>query len=60
MGRIFFRFGKTTPDEWDSIEKALSHKYIRRVPTGKPDRPWYYIYAETFLKPFKALAEISA
>lgn len=58
MGRIFFRFGKTTPDEWDFIEKALSHKYIKRIPTGKPDRPWYYIYAETFLKPFKALAEI--
>lgn len=58
MGRIFFRFGKTTPNEWDSIEKALSHKYVRRIPTGKPGRPWYYIYAETFLKPFKALADI--
>ncbi len=28
----------------DEIEKAAHHKYIRRVPTGNPKRPWRYYY----------------
>jgi len=26
------------------MEKARSHKYIKRVPTGNPQRPWRYFY----------------
>jgi len=26
---------------------AASHKYVRRVPTGNPKRPWRYYYAES-------------
>lgn len=29
------------------LEKAVGHKYIRRVPTGNPKRPWRYFYAVT-------------
>jgi len=39
---------------WDDIQKAYSHKYIRRIPK-KSGKGWYYIYAETFKKPFLAL-----
>ena len=39
------------------IEKARSHKYIDRKPK-KTGKGWYYIYAETFKKPFNALLEI--
>lgn len=28
----------------DVISKAKAHKYIRRVPTGNPKRPWKYFY----------------
>ncbi|GHT90007.1 hypothetical protein FACS1894137_19370 [Spirochaetia bacterium] len=42
---------------WDDIEKALSHKYIRRIPK-KSGKGWWYVYAETFKKPFNALKEI--
>ena len=39
------------------LQKSRSHKYIRRYP--KPSgKGWNYIYKESFLKPFKALAEI--
>jgi hypothetical protein len=30
-----------------SLEKGMGHKYIRRVPTGNPDRPWRYFYRVT-------------
>ena len=26
------------------LEKGLSHKYLKRVPTGNPKRPWRYYY----------------
>ncbi|NIP72187.1 MAG: hypothetical protein GWO16_03755, partial [Gammaproteobacteria bacterium] len=29
---------------WDILEKGAGHKYIRRIPTGNPKRPWRYIY----------------
>lgn len=57
MARFILRFNKKV-DEWETIEKALSHKYIRKLPTGNPKNPWYYIYKETFQKPFKALTEL--
>lgn len=44
-------------DYVDRIEKARSHKYIDRRPK-KTGKGWYYIYAETFKKPFRALLEI--
>jgi hypothetical protein len=31
-------------DKADEIEKGASHKYIKRVPTGNPKRPWQYYY----------------
>jgi hypothetical protein len=40
---------------WDTIEKAMTHKYIRRIPKKNGKKGWYYIYAETFKKPFLAL-----
>ena len=59
MARLIFRFRKNvSADEWNTIEKALSHKYLRKIPTGNPKNPWYYIYKETFLKPFKALKDL--
>lgn len=58
MAKFILRFSKkVSVDEWNTIEKALSHKYIKKLPTGNTKRPWYYIYKETFLKPFKALSE---
>ena len=27
--------------------KAGGHKYIRRIPTGNPKRPWQYVYTES-------------
>jgi hypothetical protein len=36
------------------IEKALSHKYIKRIPK-KSGKGWNYIYAEHFEKPMTAL-----
>ena len=29
------------------LAKAAGHKYIRRIPTGNPKRPWRYFYAIT-------------
>ncbi len=29
---------------YSSLQKAAGHKYIRRVPTGNPKRPWRYFY----------------
>lgn len=58
MSKIFFWIKKDTKNEWDTIEKALGHKYIKRIPNPTGKTKWYYIYAETFKKPFKALAEI--
>jgi hypothetical protein len=55
------QIAKATKHEPDDIKgailKALSHKYIRKIPkrTGKG---WYYIYKESFLKPVNALKEI--
>ncbi|MDR0474934.1 MAG: N-6 DNA methylase, partial [Treponema sp.] len=46
-------FGESTGG-WDDIQKALSHKYIRRIPK-KNGKGYWYIYAETFLKPLVAL-----
>jgi hypothetical protein len=43
---------------WDDIEKALSHKYIRRIPKPNGKKGWYYIYTETFKKPLLALKTI--
>ena len=37
--------------------KAFGHKYIRRIPK-KSGKGFWYIYAETFKKPFQALAQI--
>jgi hypothetical protein len=31
----------------DELIKARATKYIRRVPTGNPKRPWRYFYAES-------------
>ena len=31
---------------FDALEKARPVKYIRRVPTGNPKRPWRYIYPD--------------
>ena len=31
----------------DILLKARAHKYVRRVPTGDPKRPWKYYYAES-------------
>jgi len=39
---------------WDDIEKALTHKYLRRIPK-KNGKGYWYIYAETFQKPLAAL-----
>lgn len=30
-----------------SLEKGAGHKYIRRLPTGNPKRPWRYFYRVT-------------
>jgi hypothetical protein len=27
------------------LDKALSHKYTKRVPTGNPKHPWRYVYS---------------
>ncbi len=55
MARIILRFKKGFLKE-NGLEKAFSHKYIKRIPklTGKG---WNYIYKETFQKPIKALQE---
>ena len=37
--------------------KAFGHKYIRRIPK-KNGKGFWYIYAETFKKPFRALSQI--
>jgi N12 class adenine-specific DNA methylase len=61
MANIFFWIKKDyikSQGEWDSIEKALSHKYIDRKPNPTGKTKWYYIYASTFKKPFKALADL--
>ncbi|GHV91206.1 hypothetical protein AGMMS50268_17090 [Spirochaetia bacterium] len=55
-GEIEKSFGESFGG-WDDIEKALSHKYIRRIPK-KNGKGWWYVYAETFKKPFNALKEI--
>lgn len=49
------RFGQTTEEQAekgglfaafvDELIKARATKYIRRVPTGNPKRPWRYYYA---------------
>lgn len=31
----------------EDLEKGATHKYIRRVPTGNPKRPWRYYYRVT-------------
>jgi len=50
-------FGETTVD-WDSITKALTHKYIRRWPDPKNPKKWRYLYTSDFIKrPIEALIE---
>ena len=44
---------------WDDIQKAIVYKYIRRVPK-KSGKGFWYVYAETFKKPFAALKTIFA
>ena len=39
------------------IQKALSHKYIRRIPK-KSGKGYWYIYSETFKKPFQFLLNV--
>jgi hypothetical protein len=34
-------------DAFDDLEKGRSHKYLTRVPTGNPKRPWRYVYKLT-------------
>ena len=59
MAKFILRFSKkVSVDDWNTIEKALSHKYLKKIATGNPKRPWYYIYNETFLKPFTALKDL--
>lgn len=42
---------------WDNyIEKAMSHKYIRKIPNSKGG--YYYIYPKDFAKPMKVLLSI--
>lgn len=42
---------------WDNyIEKAMSHKYIRKIPNSKGG--FYYIYPKDFAKPMKVLLSI--
>jgi hypothetical protein len=43
---------------WDDIQKALSHKYIRKIPKPNGGKGWYYIYYEAFKKPLLALKTI--
>jgi hypothetical protein len=43
---------------WDDIEKALSHKYIRRWPDPKNPKKWRYLYPRDFLKPLLALKSL--
>ena len=40
-----------------ALLKAFGHKYIRKIPK-KSGKGFWYIYAETFKKPFRALAQI--
>ena len=59
MAKFILRFSKkVSVYDWNTIEKALSHKYLKKIATGNPKRPWYYIYNETFLKPFTALKDL--
>lgn len=53
---LFVRFGSLVAgalEERLAIVKAMaegrSHRYIRRVPTGNPKRPWRYYYTEAAL-----------
>ncbi len=32
-------------EEAEQLGKAATHKYVRRVPTGNPKKPWRYFYA---------------
>lgn len=32
---------------WASLEKGLGHKYVRRIPTGNPAKPYRYLYSLT-------------
>lgn len=43
FGRLFIgaAFSKS---EADDIEKGATHKYLRRIPTGNPRRPYRYVY----------------
>lgn len=42
---------------WNNfIEKAMSHKYIRKIPNSKGG--FYYIYAKDFAKPIKVLSTV--
>ena len=41
----------------NALLKAFGHKYIRRIPK-KSGKGFWYIYAETFKKPFQALTQI--
>jgi hypothetical protein len=43
---------------WEDIEKALSHKYIRRWPDPKNPKKWRYLYPRDFLKPLLALKSL--
>jgi len=40
------RASEPTPPGWptDDVSKAAGHKYLKRVPTGKPSPKWRYIY----------------
>ena len=51
-------FGETNGG-WEDMEKALTHKYIRRIPK-KSGKGFWYIYEETFKKPIRALLDIFA
>jgi hypothetical protein len=54
-GSLKKSFGGSTLD-WDSIEKAFSHKYIRRW-MGKNGK-WQYLYPNDLLKPIAALKRL--
>jgi hypothetical protein len=45
---------RVNPNELQELEKAFSHKYLRRIPK-KNGKGYWYIYAETFQKPLNAL-----
>lgn len=57
MGKITVISKAFMEKYWDDyIEKAMSHKYIRKIPNSKGG--YYYVYPKDFAKPMKVLLSI--